>query len=354
MRLAKYSVLIFTLSFSGLATADDVMCKDLFLTRIQQAQVRRENRVTKAIRAFQQGKVDTTSLRQEVKYVVTAEQLASYLPILENHFGSRFKNRDKAPEGLLNITSTRYMTIGKFFQNEKQLSAKVRFRKYFTRSQSDTQWRNLQVHPDLVDRSWLELKIQHPEFDNTVFKPRLQILDKDIEKLVTEKYFDYKDGIVKRLYEINPGKEDDIKKFIDYFDALYSSPDSKVENMLAQTAYERTSYSIKLKNPDKPNETIDIQITVDQNIKLTRLKDGKTFNVYKPHEVVVEVKIPVAYAKLTPANMIEVPELSEIKDLIEMLDTHHVMDYPKNRGKMSKIDKKNDNQKDRDLDDDWE
>ncbi len=329
----KNFFLISLIVLAGLrATAAPIMCKLLFHT---------DDRVSKSVRAFQNGQTDTTSLRQEVKYVVKTLDFDSYLPVLENYFRERFKNRDKPLEGFANITSTRYMSIGKFIQNGKELSAKIRFRKYFTRELTDTKWKNLMVSEKLADRSWLELKIQHPEFDNVVFKPRLLILDKDIDKLVTDKYFDYKTGLIARLKELNPTKHADVEKFEAYFDALYTTPAMKVENMLAQTKYERTSYSIKLNHPDKPGEKIDIQITLDKNIVLIRLKDNKSFNVYAPDETVVEVKIPVQYAKLSESDLNAIPELAEVKKLLEMLQQKHLEKYPANRGKMSKIDKKN-------------
>ena len=320
-------------------------CQQLFQPRAAVAaapaaeRARTEDRFSRAVRQFQNGQQDTTSLRQEVKYVVKTNELNEYLPVLERIFGERFKNRDKPPEGYANITSTDYMTVGKYFQNGKKLSSKVRFRKYYTRALSDTAWRDIRVAPALADRSWLEIKIQHPEFENVVFKPRLQILDKDIQKLITAtSYFDYREGIMQRLHQINPGKEVDIKKFTDYFDALFTSA-SRVENMYARTAYERTSYSIKLKSGEKE---IDVQITLDQDIRLTRLRDQARFNVYGKDETVVEVKIPLEFAKLDAAAMAKFPELAEIKKFIARLDQRHVPKYPKNKGKMSKIDPKGD------------
>ena len=323
------------------AQAAQVQCRYLFHT---------DDRVSKSVRSFQNGKQDTTSLRQEVKFVVKTADLDAYLPKLEQFFKERFRNRDKAPEGFANITSTRYMSVGKFIQNGKQLSAKIRFRKYFIRDLNDANWKNLIVAPELADRSWLELKIQHPEFDNVVFKPRLQILDKDISKLITEKYFDYKDGIIKRLLELNPNKAEDVAKFAAYFDALYTTPSMKKENMFAQTQYERTSYSIKMRDG---KERIDVQITLDQNVRLTRLKDGSQFNAYGADETVVEVKIPVKYAKLDDDVLRQVSDLAEIKRFIAMLGEYHVPKYPMNKGKMSKIDRKSDMQNDPDGDD-WD
>lgn len=323
------------------AVAKPVLCQYLFHT---------DDRLSKAVRLFHSGNNDTTSLRQEVKYVVKTSDFESYLPRLQSFFQNRLKNRDKAADGFANITSTQYMSVGKYIQNGKRLSAKIRFRKYFTRALTDVRWKNLTVAETLTDRSWLELKIQHPEFDNVVFKPRLLIYDKDIEKLITEKYFDYKDIIVRRLKEINPGKDADIAKFINYFDALYTTPSMKAENMFAQTQYERTSYSIKLNRPDKPDEKIDVQITLDQNIRLKRMKDGKEFNAYGPDETVIEVKIPLQYAKLSQADLAIIPELAEIRNFVQMLQEKHQQKYPANKGKMSKIDKKNDMEYDSDYD----
>ena len=307
-------------------------CQQLFSPAAQT-----EDRFSRAVRQFQNGQQDTTSLRQEVKYVIKTNELNAYLPFLEKYFGERFKNRDKPPEGFANITSTDYMTVGKYFQNGKKLSSKVRFRKYYTRNLQDVDWKDVRVAPALADRSWLEIKIQHPEFENVVFKPRLQILDKDIRKLITGTgYFSFREGIIQRLHEVNPGKEADIKKFTDYFDALFTSA-SKVENMFARTEYERTSYSIKLKSGEKE---IDVQITLDQDIRLTRLRDHARFDVYGKDETVVEVKIPLEFAKLDAAALAKFPELAEIKKFIAMLDQQHVSKYPKNKGKMSKIDPK--------------
>lgn len=340
-RLLKYLIFGYLTFYSLMSSGAPVLCKYLFHT---------DDRLSKAVRIFQQGKTDTTSLRQEVKFVVKTVEIENSLQILEKYFQSRFNNRDKPIEGYANITSTHYMTVGKYIQNGKNLSAKVRFRKYYVRNLDDTNWKNLVVSKGLEDRSWLELKIQHPEFDNVVFKPRLLILDKDVDKLITEKYFDYKEGIIRRLKELNPLKHSDVDKFVAYFDALYTTPSMKAENMFAQTQYERTSYSIKLAARDQPDEKIDIQITLDQHIRLTRLEDGRKYNVYDPDETVVEVKIPVLYAKLTDADQQALPELSEIKKFIEMLSQKHLAKYPANKGKMSKIDKKNNMENDDDYD----
>lgn len=334
-------ILMLHTSLSMAESSRPIQCRLLFAP---------DNNVNKAVRAFQNGKKDTTSLRKEMKFVLELNDLMGRIGKMQNIFGKRFKARDEAPEGYANITSTGYMTVAKYAQNFREFAAKIRFRKYFTRLLEDIHWQHLIVSPELKDISWLELKMQHPEEDNVVFKPRLKIADHDIQRLVTEDYVRHREGIKQRLMQLNPKKADDVQKFIDYFDALYSTASARVENMFARTEYERNSYSIKLNNPENPEEPIDIQITLDRNIRLTRLRDGKQYNAYKTTEGVIEVKIPLKYAGLTAADIAAVPELAIIKEFIDGLDGAHIITYPKNKGKMSKIDKKHHMQENPDAD----
>lgn len=310
--------------------------------------------LSNAIHSLQSVNTDTTSLRQEVKFVVKTADLNAYLPRVADFFQARMKNRDQAPVGYSNVTSTYYMPVAKYYQNGKKLSAKVRFRKYYTHAISDPSLADLKVIPELAERSWLELKIQHPVYDNVVFKPRLLVSDKDIEILINRKFIESREGVIQRLKELNPGKQDLVQKFIDYFDALHSVPKKKKENMYAHTQYDRTSYSIKLNNPISKEDKIDIQITLDQNIHLTRIKDQQHFDVYSPDETVVEVKVPLKYSQLSDANLREVPELGEIKKLIEFLNRTHVEQYPKNKGKMSKIENDEEMEDINEIQNDWD
>jgi hypothetical protein len=296
--------------------------------------------LARIIKHMRSGKTDTTSLRQEKKYVVKAEELQKYLAQLESTYGSRFKNRDKPEPGTRNITATNYMKVVEYIEDGRKLAAKVRFRKYYTRLESDVSGRNLIVSPSLKDRSWLEIKIQHPDYDNVVVKPRLLFLDRDIAKLTKEDFFDHKAGIQSRLLALNPDGQKDIADFMEFFTQMYSSPQYRKEGMLARTEYERTSYSIKMATPSNPDQKIDVQITLDSAVQLTRFKDGKKFNAYDVDDTVVEVKIPLQYSQLSPADMQAIPELSHVKDFLIWLESNHVTKYPMNKGKMSKIEKK--------------
>ncbi len=309
--------------------AKDVQCRFLFRT---------EDPVSESLLAFQNGEQDTTSLRQEVKFVIKTKNLNARLNQLQSIFGDRMKNRDKPAPGTKNITSTNYMTVVKYFSGGKKLSAKVRFRKYFTRLDEDIHWRNLKVNEGLQSQSWLELKIQHPDYDNVVIKPRLKTYDSDMRWLTTDAFFDHKEGLTKRLKTLNPEKSADVDRFIDFLTQLNRTPSMRVENLFAKTEYERVSYSIKLKSPGA-DKGFDVQITLDENIRLTRLRDREKYNVYDNDETVIEVKVPVAFSALSVKNISEVPELQHIKNLIEWLESKHEIKYPINKGKMSKISK---------------
>lgn len=285
-------------------------------------------------------KMDTTSLRQELKYVVQTTDLKISLNEMQNFFGSRMKNRDQAPHGFSNITSTLYLTTAKYRTLRDEIKkAKVRFRKYFLREASDVRWENLQVAEGLKDRSWLEIKIQHPDYPNVVTKPRLLVLDRDIRYFTTDVFHAHKENLRNRLLQLNPGKAEEVENALSFFTELYSNPRRRVENLFAKTEYERESFSIKLENSKNPGEKIDVQITLDQNIRLTRLADKKKINAYSSNETVIEVKIPVAYAKLSAEDIAKFPELARIKEFVEWLNAKHNPKHAVNRGKMNKIEK---------------
>ena len=110
----RLSLLGFLLFPAAANAASPIMCKYLFHT---------DDRLSKSVRVFHKGNTDTTSLRQEVKYVVKTADFDAYTPVLEGFFRNRFKNRDKAEDGFANITSTFYMTVAKYIQFGKQLSS---------------------------------------------------------------------------------------------------------------------------------------------------------------------------------------------------------------------------------------
>lgn len=337
MMISRCFVFLLTLSLSIQAVSAP-FCSGIHRDLIS----RSLDRFSQTVLKIQNGKKqDTTSLRQEVKFVVETSDLTKAMDQLQVFFGKSMKNRDKAPDGIFNITSTLYLTVAKYKTLQGvEKSAKVRFRKYYTREASDTAWKNLKVAKELADKSWLELKIQHPQYLNVVTKPRLLCLDRDIRFFVTDSFFTHKDQLRQRLLQLNPGKEEEVENALAFFTEMYSNPNRRVENLFAKTEYERESWSIKIPHASDSSKTIDVQITLDQNVRLTRLADKEKFNVYDPSETVIEVKVPVAYSTLDDTAIAQYPGLAEVKAFVAWLQDFHNLKYPMNKGKMSKIEKK--------------
>lgn len=334
MKSVKWISLFLVLGLSAKAFADHtIICEYLF---------RPADAFSSSVLDFQNGALDTTSLRQEKKFVLKTSEVQILIENLKSTYGPQFKLRDLILDGTVNITSTKYMAIAHYYVGGKRLAAKVRFRKYYTKEYSTLTSEPGEMIPaeGFENKSWLEVKIQHPEHENVVIKPRLLINDADQIHFLSESFFDRKDGLKSRLLELNPGKEDDIEKFMNFFTQLNLTPSLMVKGLFANTQYERSSYSLKLKNPNDSTKKIDIQLTLDQKVRLTRLADKQEFDAYEKDETVVEVKIPVEFSKLSDDDITAVPGLSGIRDFIEALAISHLEKYPMNKGKMSKIEKK--------------
>lgn len=281
----------------------------------------------------------TTSLRQEVKYVVDAMAGMNEIQSMQQYFGSRMSNRDKAPEGYRNITSTLYLKIAKYLSPSGQLkSVKLRFRRYFVQKESDIHRREMIPAKGFENLMWLEIKIQHPWIPFVVTKLRLKCWTRDLPKLTDDSFFLYKDQIRSRLVALNSKNVHEVDQTLTFLSELYSSPTHKKENLFAHTEYERESYSIKVPHATNPDESVEVQITIDQKVNAKRLIDEESFNVYGEDQAVYELKIPLQYAQLTNKDIEQFPGLVRIKQFKESLATNHDPKFPANKGKVSKVD----------------
>ncbi len=308
----------------------------------------------------------TTSLRQEVKYVVNVNQGNAEIQSLFQHFGQAMAMRDIAPEGLRNITSTFYLNIAKYqAPNGEEKSVKLRFRRYFTASVKDPERKRMTVAKGFEEQAWMEIKIQHPWFKWVVTKLRVKIWNKDIPKLIDDSFFNFESPIRQRMIDIavaeekkasakmaskgEPRSEEaeakkinerlgEIERALKFLSELYSNPARRVSNLFAHTEYERDSYSIKVPHRTDPKKFIEVQITADQKVAATRLIDEESFNAYGPDQIVYELKIPLQFAELTDADIAEYPGLARVKEFKAWLATHHDPKFPENKGKVSKVD----------------
>lgn len=270
----------------------------------------------------------TTGLRKETKFVLVETNLNKLLEQVAQEHGQSFQLRDQVKPGMKNVTVTDYSfpLMFRMSPSNKMLASKLRFRKYFEAPRSQIMsLDNLVSSESTKGVTWVELKTDHPEHEAVVIKPRMLMADKDTALIRNKKSFQRnRQQILQRTIDLNPGLE---RKMIDQFFALFAALPSETP-LLATTAYVRESYVIALK--DTSNQKVDIQITVDREVNVVDQRPGGSksgISAYEQSEVVVELKIPLAYSGLTLANFASVPGLSKIADLKKILETGHIPSY---------------------------
>jgi hypothetical protein len=282
------------------------------------------------------GAGNTTSLRQEDKYVVSAETVDRVLGTLIQQHGTQFQLRDQKQEGRKNVTVTQYALPFKWKDAQgKNIAAKIRFRKYFDTDSSVALGQAAGRPADIVkERQFVEFKIDHPQFPQVVIKPRMLMLDADAETIQNQKEFlKNKEAILARTLEINPKTSPEVVgQFFEILSIVFSEPIEKLP-LLAKTAYVRDSYSLMLK--DLEGKPVEVQLTVDREINVLDSRTQQVVSAYRPEDIVVELKVPLAYSALTPQVLQQVPGLSDVLSLKEDLQKNHVQLYTEGSGKLS-------------------
>lgn len=299
----------------------------------------------------------TTGNRVERKFTSPLLSIDSYLKKLEHSLGNyyqgfKLESRDKKTEGFLNVTHTKYLTKLKLNYKGKKLTTKIRLRKYglspegkeisfekFTpvKSMNDSEGRPY---------SWLEFKIEHPQIKKAVLKPRIKFHDTFADLLENKtsdflKNIEVIRSITKTLNTemFKEGQSINKDKLVDsMIDALIATVTEGIElKTISENLYERTSYSIYLKNMDT-DEKINVQLTVDKDIHQHSVVLGKEVPSYEPefNLAVLEVKIPVTYAELSPEQQQTVPGLGSILDLINNSTSSQQTGYVMDKGKYSR------------------
>jgi hypothetical protein len=279
---------------------------------------------------------NTTSLRQEDKYVVTAQTVENNLNFLAHAHGEKFQLRDQKTEGRKNVTVTQYALPIKWKNAEgKNIAAKIRFRKYYD-TDANLPLGQAEGRPaDIVrDRQFVEFKIDHPDYGQVVVKPRMVVLDTDVDLLQSQTHFlKNKKAVLKRTLALNPRTPPKvIRLFFDIFADMYTE-NIAVLPQFAKTAYVRDSYSLMLK--DRNDKSVEIQLTVDREVKVLDSRTQQVVSAYRPEDVVVELKTPLAYSQLTAENQAQVPGLNDVVTLKADLEKNHVDLYQLGSGKLS-------------------
>ncbi|MES2857509.1 MAG: hypothetical protein V4692_16680 [Bdellovibrionota bacterium] len=344
------------------------------------------------------GSGSTTSLRREDKIVVNQtaidEQLGAMTEYAQNHETAKFRLRDQKLPGQKNITSTIYFTpirmkmtaremgekmieareitreqLERWLLEKKQgivnvespqleelkakvvdtiLSGKVRLRKYFS-TDSSAPLGSAEMHPSggTDGYQYLEFKIDHPLFKQSVVKPRVLIPDADALTLQdATTYAANRSEYARRWVDLNSNSktprsvtEAVVENYLAVFDDLYRSGMEKLPQF-AKTEYVRDSYSLFLyRDGEDPADLrvkpLEIQFTVDQEIKVIDSRSGHSISAYSAEDVVVEIKVPVRLAKLDAKAVAEYPGLAFVAQIKAELEAQHNMNFVKGSGKLS-------------------
>lgn len=309
-----------------------------FKMEIGLGEVRADQRLSNLILGFGDvlGTGSTTSLRQEDKFVVRRDSVDGVLARLSQDHPRDFQLRDQKNPGQKNVTVTQYALPVKFFApNGRLISAKIRFRKYYETSESVPLGDAPMTPVGFVrDRQFVEFKIDHPEYNQVVLKPRMIVLDSDVALIQKrETYRAHASEIMKRVIQMNPKTDPAvIRRFFEIFSEFYGGTARDLP-FFAETTYVRDSYSLMLK--DLQGKSVEIQLTVDREVKVIDSRDQHSISAYAPSDVVVELKIPLAYAQLRPQDLAQVPGLAQVLELKKELEVAHQAQFQLGAGKLS-------------------
>lgn len=381
MKLLKLFVLIFVLSLSFEISAA-IRCENIFLSKAEfQTQFDPENLSVKQSKKFLDSALpekesgSTTGDRTEYKFTlsktVLTEKLKAFKKAIESEIPEfTLTNRDPITPGYKNITLTTYSNRFKLkLASGQNIVAKIRLRKYgLIPNRKDILVENFKAIEGMQDVSFLEFKIQNPEYENSVLKPRIKILDQDAEALQnSELTANEYTQIEQRCITLNPMKDSAQQEVTNQTITLMlrairglHKKDSLFD-MEYETLYERTSYKAPIKNSET-NETYEVQITLDENISARSFSFGYEAPNYKnqPEKIVVaEVKVPITLIELLSGDKIphtpgqrrsvspeqirsflnaadyqKFPGLKPVMDFLQTLQFNTLRSFEENHGKL--------------------
>ena len=289
----------------------------------------------------------TTGNRAELKFTAPLMDLNSILGQFEMRLekwipGFKLISRDTQTPGYKNVTYTKYLTKLKIAYKGQELTTKIRLRKYGLIEENSVVDKNIfhpiesMKDPNGKEFSWLEFKIEHPDFENAVLKPRIKFHDRfsDLMSNNPSKFLKDFKKIVQKTKDLNPESKETVENMLE---AIRLTLLEKLSlSMISETIYYRTSYVVNLQS--NQNSRVNIQLTIDADIHQYSSVLGKEVQTYDPYSnlSVIEVKIPVQYSALSKADLQEVQGLSEIQLMLSELQQVQSKDYEMNKGKFSR------------------
>lgn len=339
------------LALSSISTANaGVRCADLFKTKDPFIkQVLSTDMAKSAAQSIKSLTNSTTGARIESKWTLESAQIENLISNLAESLRTKnveLKARDKMTEGKRNVTHTVYLEkfsldlqksgleISPDF-NLKDVTLKVRVRKYgtidHTKSVSEN---NIDFANFTKDHSFVEFKFPDARFKGAVFKPRMYVADHIIKMMGTPEFIQNFTQIKQETLAAkeNLTNKESAEAMLQF---LYQG---HVQNYsfkpLATNLYERTSYAADFTDKIK-NQTFQIQMTLDKSIAFKLNSTGQMIQAYKDGHSVVEVKVPVEYARYDLKSRLDhLPGYSQFLNFVEKVKTDHLPEYMPGVGKM--------------------
>ena len=276
--------------------------------------------------------------------------------------GFTLVNRDVRTPGFKNVTYTAYSNRFKLtFKNGKKLTSKIRARKYgLIADDLEVNKENFDPIKGMENVSFFEFKIENPDFDNSVLKPRMKIKDDDANALLNPNLTKAQYAeIHERCVELN--KMDTVEKQITMDETITLMLAAirgihKKESFFApeyETIYERVSYKIPIIDT-ATGKSYEVQITLDDDVSATSVGFNYTTPMYagQVEKVTVgEVKLPIPLLQLlskggnaadlkllakslTSSDYQRFPGLKAVMDLLQTLSFNGLKNFEENHGKL--------------------
>jgi hypothetical protein len=293
----------------------------------------------------------TTGDRAEYKFTLGKEALQNIfeqfkLTIEKRISGFQLANRDPITTGFRNVTLTKYSNRFKLkLASGQTITAKIRTRKYgFISEELQINKLNFKPIKNMQDVSFFEFKIENPQHENSVLKPRFMIKDDDAEALKNPKITaqDIKE-IELRCIDLNKMKTDQeqsaqnetIRLMLNALLGLHEQGSVYKEEY--ETIYERISYKIPLKSKST-GEVYEVQMTFDENISVKSNYFDYLARIYENQDQTVsvaEVKVPLKLLQdLNNQKFDQVLGLQEIAQFLKQLHLSHLFAFVENHGKL--------------------
>jgi len=350
--MSKLFIVLFSLVFSLGAQAKGLSCHQAHLVEEHVAEVLTQKQSKKFMKATEPDRNSTLAARVEKKFALVTETSDRLLQRFKSGIelaipGFKLLNRDAQVKGKRNVTWTAYSNRFKLvLADGRKLTAKIRVRKYgLIDIAKEVSKANFEVLEWMKDSSFFEFKIENPDYDNSVLKPRMLIKDADANLLLDPQITKLQIAeIFARTKSLNPKKTAEEQQTIDetIFYMLQAIRGLHKKGSLFQpefeTIYERVSYVIPVTAKDT-GITYEIQITVDGDIIAYSILNQRSADIYEhsPEAVAVnEIKIPIPLIEqyIKTGQVDQIPGLAIVLDFISTLEFNSLKNFQSNSGKL--------------------